>query len=118
MAVVGDKLDEDAGAGGDDWRRGDVAAVFPQELVRLRGPVVDLDEVIPETQNRPIRVILSHYFNTGADSTFRHITKAMHSSFSHQNIQESVFFFFCFFFLQSFLFNYWPYFVAEGRSKG
>ena len=50
VGVVGDKLDEDGGAGGDDGRGGDVAAVLPQQFGCLRVPVVDLDVVIPETQ--------------------------------------------------------------------
>lgn len=50
MGVVRDESDLEGGAGGDDRRRRDVAAVSAQDVGRFRSPVADLDEVIPDEE--------------------------------------------------------------------
>lgn len=47
VGVVRYELDVERGPRRYDWRRGDVAAVLPEEVGRLRVPIVDLHIVIP-----------------------------------------------------------------------
>lgn len=52
MGVVRHELDLQGGPRREDGRRGDVAAVSTQDVGPFRGPVADLDEVVPEPQER------------------------------------------------------------------
>lgn len=47
VGVVWHESDLQGGARWNDWRRGDIAAVSTQDVGGVRGPVADLDEVIP-----------------------------------------------------------------------
>lgn len=52
MRVIRHKLDVDDGTGGNDGGWSDVTAVLSQQVRRLRIPISDLYEVVPERQKK------------------------------------------------------------------
>lgn len=52
VGVVRDESDLEGGAGRDDGRWGDVAAVSTQDVGVVQSPITDLDEVIPDEKQQ------------------------------------------------------------------
>lgn len=52
VGVVWHESDLQRGPGWNDGRRGDIAAVSTQNVGGVRGPVADLDEVVPAAQQK------------------------------------------------------------------